>query len=29
MKFTFTCKKVSLNDAVKAYAEKQISKLDR
>ena len=29
MKFTFTCKKVSLNDAVKAYAEKKISKLDR
>ena len=29
MKFTFTCKKVSLNDSVKEYAEKKISKLDR
>ena len=29
MKFTFTCKKVSLNDSIKAYAEKKISKLDR
>lgn len=29
MKFTFTCKKVSLSDAIKAYAEKKISKLDR
>ena len=28
MKFTFTCKKVSLNDAVKAYAEKKIGKLE-
>ncbi len=23
MKFTFTCKKISLNDSVKAYAEKK------
>ena len=29
MKFTFTCKKVDLNDSVKEYAEKKISKLDR
>lgn len=29
MKFTFTCRKVSLNDSVKEYAEKKISKLDR
>ena len=29
MKFTFTCKKVSLNDSIKAYAEKKVSKLDR
>ena len=29
MKFTFTCKKVSLNESIKAYAEKKISKLDR
>ena len=29
MKFTFTCKKVSLNDSIKAYAEKKINKLDR
>ena len=29
MKFTFTCKKVSLNDSIKAFAEKKISKLDR
>ena len=29
MKFTFTCKKVPLNDSVKEYAEKKISKLDR
>jgi len=29
MKFTYTCKKVSLNDSIKAYAEKKISKLDR
>lgn len=29
MKFTFTTKKVELSDAVKEYAEKKISKLDR
>lgn len=29
MKFTFTCKKISLNDSVKAYAEKKVSKLDK
>jgi len=29
MKFTFTCKKVSLSDSIKEYAEKKISKLDR
>ncbi len=29
MKFTFTCRKVSLNDSVKEYAEKKISKLER
>lgn len=29
MKFTFTCRKVSLNDSIKEYAEKKISKLDR
>ena len=29
MKFTFTCKTVPLNDSVKDYAEKKISKLDR
>ena len=29
MKFTFTCKKISLNDSVREYAEKKISKLDR
>ena len=29
MKFTFTCKKVALNDSVKEYAEKKISKLER
>ena len=29
MKFTFTCKKVSLNDSVKEYAEKKIAKLER
>ena len=28
MKFTFTCKKVSLNDSIKEYAEKKVSKLD-
>ena len=29
MKYTYTCKKVSLNDSIKDYAEKKISKLDR
>ena len=29
MKFTFTCKKIGLNDSIKEYAEKKISKLDR
>lgn len=29
MKFTFTCKKISLNDSVKDYAEKKIGKLDK
>lgn len=29
MKFTFACKKVTLNDSIKDYAEKKISKLDR
>ena len=29
MKFTFTCKKVALNDSIKDYAEKKLSKLDR
>ena len=29
MKFTFTCKKISLNESVKAYAEKKISKLEK
>ena len=29
MKFTFTCKKVPLNDSVKDYAEKKISKLEK
>ena len=29
MKFTFACKKVSLNDSVKAYAEKKIDKLEK
>ena len=29
MKFTYTCKKVSLNDSIKDYAEKKISKLER
>ena len=29
MKCTFSCKKVSLNDSIKDYAEKKISKLDR
>ena len=29
MKFTYACKKVSLNDSIKEYAEKKISKLQR
>ncbi len=29
MKFTFTCKKISLNDSIKAYAEKKIGKLEK
>ena len=29
MKFTFTCKKIALNDSIKEYAEKKISKLDK
>ena len=29
MKFSFTCKKISLNDSVKAYAEKKIGKLEK
>ena len=29
MKFTFTCKKINLNNSVKEYAEKKIGKLDR
>lgn len=29
MKFTFACKKIPLNESVKDYAEKKISKLDR
>ena len=29
MKFTFACKKISLNDSIKEYAEKKIRKLDR
>ena len=29
MKFTFACKKISLSDAIKEYAEKKISKLDK
>ena len=29
MKYTYTCKKVSLNESIKAYAEKRISKLER
>ena len=29
MKFTYTCKKISLNDSVKAYAEKKVGKLER
>ena len=29
MKFTFTCKKIALNNSVKEYAEKKIGKLER
>ena len=29
MKYTYACKKVSLNDSIKEYAEKKISKLER
>jgi len=29
MKCTFSCKKVSLNDSIKTYTEKKVSKLDR
>lgn len=29
MKYTYTCKKLSLNDSIKEYAEKRISKLER
>ena len=29
MKCTFSCKKVSLNDSIKDYAEKKLAKLDR
>ena len=29
MKFTFACKKVALNDSIKDYAVKKLSKLDR
>ena len=29
MKFTFTCKKISLNDSVKLYAEKKVGKLEK
>lgn len=29
MKYTFTCKKISLNESVKAYAEKKIGKLEK
>ena len=29
MKYTFACKKVTLNDSVKAYAEKKIGKLEK
>ena len=29
MKYTFACKKIPLNDSIKEYAEKKISKLDR
>ena len=29
MKYTYTCKKVSLNNSIKDYAEKKISKLEK
>lgn len=29
MKYTFACKKVALNDSIKAYAQKKIAKLER
>ena len=29
MKFTFACKKITLNDSIKEYAEKKIAKLDK
>ena len=29
MKFAFTCKKISLNDSVKLYAEKKVGKLEK
>ena len=29
MKYTYTCKKVSLNDSIKDYAEKRIAKLEK
>lgn len=29
MKFTYACKKVSLNDSIKSYTEKKVSKLER
>lgn len=29
MKYTYACKKISLNESIKEYAEKKISKLDR
>ena len=29
MKYTYACKKVSLNNSIKEYAEKKISKLER
>lgn len=29
MKYTYACKKISLNESIKDYAEKKISKLDR
>ena len=29
MKYTYTCKKVPLNDSIKEYAEKRLEKLER